>query len=48
MHLNKETGSYVYRIIAMKEVIEHPELYGYKKYYDFGTNRQSAELVALN
>jgi membrane-bound lytic murein transglycosylase D len=48
MHLNKETGSYVYRIIAMKEVIEHPELYGYKKYYDFGTNQQPAELVALN
>ena len=48
MHLNKETGSYVYRIIAMKEVIEHPERYGYKKYYDFGTNQQPAELVALN
>jgi len=30
MHFNPETGSYMYRIIAMKQVIEQPELYGYK------------------
>lgn len=30
MKLNKETGKYVYSLISMKEVIEHPEQYGYK------------------
>jgi membrane-bound lytic murein transglycosylase MltF len=30
MKLNKETGKYVYSLISMKEVIEHPEEYGYK------------------
>src|ERR1700712_3888778 len=33
MHFNPETGVYLYRIIAMKQVIERPELYGYKKPY---------------
>jgi soluble lytic murein transglycosylase-like protein len=28
--LNRETGKYVYSLISMKEVIEHPEDYGYK------------------
>ncbi len=31
MHLNKETGSYVYKLIAMKQVIEQPQKYGYRK-----------------
>ena len=30
MHFNPETGAYMYRIIAMKQVIEQPELYGYR------------------
>ncbi|OAQ40616.1 murein transglycosylase [Pedobacter psychrophilus] len=30
MKLNRETGKYVYSLISMKEVIEHPEDYGYK------------------
>lgn len=30
MKLNKETGKYVYSLISMKEVIEHPQQYGYK------------------
>jgi len=47
LHLNPETGSYVYRVIAMKQVIEHPEMYGYKKYYNFN-NTEPTELVALN
>ena len=34
MHLNAETGSYVYRIIAMKEVIEQPQKYGYKRRFN--------------
>lgn len=30
LDLNRETGKYVYSLISMKEVIEHPEDYGYK------------------
>ncbi|MBK0381853.1 lytic transglycosylase domain-containing protein [Pedobacter sp. SD-b] len=30
MKLNHETGKYVYSLISMKEVIEHPQDYGYK------------------
>ncbi|WP_228085180.1 lytic transglycosylase domain-containing protein [Mucilaginibacter sp. JRF] len=29
MRLNRETGMYVYKLVAMKEVIENPEKYGY-------------------
>lgn len=29
LHLNKETARYVYRIIAFKLILEHPEKYGY-------------------
>jgi len=47
LHLNAETGSYVYRVIAMKQVIEHPELYGYQKRYNFASIEPS-DLMALN
>jgi membrane-bound lytic murein transglycosylase D len=30
LKLNRETAKYVYSIISMKEIIEHPEAYGYK------------------
>lgn len=30
LDLNQETGKYVYSLISMKQVIEHPEDYGYK------------------
>jgi len=30
MHLNHETGVYVYNLIAMKEIINRPAKYGYK------------------
>lgn len=30
LDLNYETGKYVYSLISMKQVIEHPEDYGYK------------------
>lgn len=30
LSLNAETRVYVYRIISMKEIIEHPEIYGYR------------------
>lgn len=29
LKLNKETGSYVYKLISVKEIIEHPGLHGY-------------------
>lgn len=29
LHLNSETGRYVYRIIALKLILENPEAYGY-------------------
>lgn len=53
MHFNPETGSYVYRIIAMKEVIERPELYGYKKRYKsnldpYNINLQPSDMIASN
>jgi len=35
MHLNAETGSYVYKLLAMKEVINKPETYGYKNAYAY-------------
>jgi membrane-bound lytic murein transglycosylase D len=33
MHLNRETGAYVYDLIAMKAIISQPKKYGYKSYY---------------
>ena len=32
MHLNHETGWYVYNLIAMKAIINHPGKYGYKDF----------------
>jgi membrane-bound lytic murein transglycosylase D len=32
MHLNHETGTYVYKLVAMKEIISQPEKYGYDTY----------------
>ena len=29
-HLNDETARYVFRILAIKEIFEHPEKYGFK------------------
>jgi membrane-bound lytic murein transglycosylase D len=31
IRMNRETGSYVYSLIAMKEIINHPEAYGYSQ-----------------
>lgn len=45
MHLNRETGIYVYNLIAMKEIINYPNKYGYKNYYNY---LQPADLLALN
>lgn len=46
MHFNPETGSYVYKLIAMKAIIEKPQQYGYKNYYSF--NLQPADLITFN
>lgn len=35
MRLNRETGNYVYSLIAMKEIIGKPAKYGYSEYYSF-------------
>jgi hypothetical protein len=34
MHFNKETASYLYKIIAMKEIINKPKQYGYNGLYN--------------
>ncbi|PWS27399.1 murein transglycosylase [Pedobacter yonginense] len=31
MKLNRETGGYVYKLISMKQIMEHPVRYGYDK-----------------
>jgi membrane-bound lytic murein transglycosylase D len=48
MHLNRETGSYVYNIIAMKAIICQPEKYGYKNFYKASKAPGLSELVAIN
>lgn len=35
MKLNRETGTYVYNLIAMKAIINHPQNYGYNRYYTY-------------
>jgi membrane-bound lytic murein transglycosylase D len=46
MHFNPETGSYVYKLIAMKAIIEKPASYGYKA--PFSYNLQHSHLLAFN
>ncbi|RYE17668.1 MAG: lytic transglycosylase domain-containing protein, partial [Sphingobacteriales bacterium] len=46
MSLNRETGMYVYKLIAMKQVIENPGKYGYKEYYT--STLDKSPLVAFN
>jgi len=53
MKLNRETGSYVYNLIAMKAVINHPEKYGYKEgykdeYKDYYAYVQSKNFIMYN
>lgn len=47
MHLNHETGSYLYKLIAMKEIINRPVRYGYKDIYT-GSFLKPTEVLALN
>lgn len=46
MHLNRETGVYVYNIVAMKEILSKPAKYGYKNTIAF--SKPSPELLAYN
>lgn len=45
MHLNRETGNYVYSLIAMKEIIAKPEKHGYNVYYAY---QQPKDLITFN
>lgn len=48
MHLNRETGAYVYNLVAMKAIISQPQKYGYN-YYSLNNGGQGlAELLAIN
>jgi membrane-bound lytic murein transglycosylase D len=49
MHLNRETGSYVYNLIAMKAIISQPKKYGYKYFDNFNyLDLKSSMLLAYN
>ncbi|MDB4901817.1 MAG: hypothetical protein JWQ63_1098 [Mucilaginibacter sp.] len=48
MHLNHETGIYVYNIIAMKAVICQPRKYGYKSYYTSYASLNPSESLVYN
>lgn len=45
MSLNRETGSYVYKLIAMKAVILQPKKYGYQNYFSIPP---ASQLLAFN
>ncbi|AMR34482.1 murein transglycosylase [Mucilaginibacter sp. PAMC 26640] len=47
MVLNRETGSYVYKLVAMKEIINKPEKYGYHNFFSY-QQKPSPLLVAYN
>ncbi len=49
MHLNRETGAYVYNLIAMKAIISQPRKYGYKDYFKLAPSiPYSSEVLAIN
>ncbi len=43
LKLNKETGSYVYKLISVKEIIEHPNMHGYRRSKELLADATSAE-----
>ncbi|MFD0751058.1 lytic transglycosylase domain-containing protein [Mucilaginibacter calamicampi] len=47
MKLNRETGNYVYSILAMKEIIVKPRKYGYSEYYTY-VKFQPKNFIAYN
>jgi membrane-bound lytic murein transglycosylase D len=48
MSLNRETGSYLYKIIAMKEIINNPLKYGYKNMYGHLQKTPKLPFLAMN
>jgi membrane-bound lytic murein transglycosylase D len=48
MHLNRETGAYVYNLIAMKAIITQPKKYGYNYYKIENSGTGTLELLAIN
>jgi membrane-bound lytic murein transglycosylase D len=49
MHLNRETGAYIYNLIAMKAIISQPGKYGFRTNYKFKyLNPGLPELLAIN
>lgn len=47
LKLNKETGSYVYKLVSVKEVIENPHKNGYKRFAQVDDKYQYADEVHL-
>ncbi len=48
MHLNRETGAYVYNLIAMKAIITQPKKYGYNYYKIDDLSHGTLDLLAVN
>jgi membrane-bound lytic murein transglycosylase D len=50
MHLNRETGVYIYNIVAMKAIINQPDKYGFMKHYNpvKFSSLTSADFLAVN
>ncbi|WP_245893563.1 lytic transglycosylase domain-containing protein [Sphingobacterium gobiense] len=40
LRLNNETGTYVYKLVSMKQVIENPHKHGYKRYAEMADKYQ--------
>jgi hypothetical protein len=44
LYLNTETASYIFKILAIKEIISHPEKYGYKHKFEKGRGLQTKNI----
>lgn len=42
LKLNQETGKYVYSLISIKQILEHPEKYGYNKRYAYKSKKSGS------
>ncbi|HQQ83119.1 MAG TPA: lytic transglycosylase domain-containing protein [Cyclobacteriaceae bacterium] len=47
LYLNEETSRYVFRILAIKEIVEHPEKYGFVPHPDHLYKRESLRYVVV-
>ncbi len=48
MRLNRETGLYVYKLVAMKAIIENPAKYGYEDENDLNEKLSKIDFLAIN